>query len=156
MSLIHPEEHFRLGMAALKSGKNVRAASHFHDAISEVERLDPDRSEPRYTSYYGFSLALAHRPKREFISMCEQAARTAPTNPEIHANLGRVYLLAGHRSKALAALAKGLKLAPDDKRLRALLSKFDRRRPPVIPGLGRDHAFNVAAGKLRHRLSQSR
>ena len=154
MGLIHPEEHFRRGMNALSSGKHTRAASHFSDALREEERLGPERADMRFLSYYGFSLALANRPRPEYVSMCEEAARKAPRSPEILANLGKVYLLAGRRSKALASLERGLQLEPSNKRLQALLSKFDRRKPPLIPGLGRNHFINVAAGRLRHRLAR--
>ena len=155
MSLIHPEEHFRRGLHALSAGKHSRAASLFFKAM-EQERHEPTNGNGgRYLSYYGFSLSLAHRPKREFVSMCEEAVEQQPDNPELLGNLAKVYLLAGLRTRALETLMRGLENQPNDKRLKALLAKFDRRRRPVIPGLTRDHPLNRAAGRVRHRLSAS-
>lgn len=152
MGMKHPEEHFRQGKAALASGHAVRAAAHFHDAISEEERQASVRRQMKYLSYYGLSLALAYKPKREYVELCERAASQDSFDAELQANLAKVYLLARKKSKALSALVLGIRLDPTNRRLRKMLSSVDRRRAPLVPGLGRDHFLNRTAGRWRHRL----
>ncbi len=154
MSMIHPEEHFRRGVAALAGGKPVRAVAHFQEALQEEERQAPVRPQMRYLSYYGLALSVAYKPTHESIDFCERAARTDSFDAELQANLAKVYLLAGKRSKALAALVRGIRLDPAHKRLHALFEKVDRRRKPLIPTLGRNHFVNRTAGRLRARLAR--
>ena len=154
MGLIHPEEHFQRGLQALAAGKPVRAVAHFQLAVETERGQAPVRAQMKYLSYYGFSLALAYKPTRESVAMCEEAAQEDSFDPELQANLGKVYLLAGKRSKALASIVRGIKLDPKHKRLKALLAKVDRRHPPLIPSLGRDHFINRTAGRLRARLNR--
>ena len=152
MGMQHPEEHFRQGKVALANGRAVRAAAHFHDAIDEEERQAPVRRQMRYLSYYGLSLSLAYKPKREYVELCERAAKEDGFDAELQANLAKVYLLARKKTKALDALVRGIRLDPTNKRLLKMLASVDRRRSPVVPGLSRDHFLNRAAGRWRHRL----
>jgi hypothetical protein len=106
----------------------------------------------RYLSYYGLSRALAFGATPQSIQACETAVRRDFFNPDLLLNLGRVYLLAGKTTKALAAFERGLGLASSHKGLRAELRKLDRRAPPPLGIVSRSHPLNKMLGKLRCSL----
>ena len=144
-----PEVHYNRGMAALKAGEPSRAMTHFEDAI-HADRLRGNlRPRVLFLSYYGLSRGLAGRPDREAVQACELSVARDSFDPRLHLNLGRVYLLARKQTRALAVLERGLQLHPGDKHLAALLDKVDRRSPPAVERLGRDHLLNRCVGRVR-------
>jgi tetratricopeptide (TPR) repeat protein len=106
----------------------------------------------RYLSYYGLSRAQATGTTPQVIQACETAARRDFFNPDLLLNLGKVYLLAGKTTKALAAFQRGLELAPNHKALRAEHARIDRREPPPLSMVSRSHPLNKMFGKLRWSL----
>jgi tetratricopeptide (TPR) repeat protein len=152
MNILTAENHFRRGLAALVDGDSTVASDFFQSAIlTEVQR-GVKRPQMRYLSYYGLSRAQAFGATPQSIQACETAARRDFFNPDLLLNLGRVYLLAGKKSKAFAAFERGLTLAPSHKALLAELSKIDRRSPPPLGIVSRSHPFNKWLGKLRSSM----
>jgi len=96
------------------------------------------------------SSALANRPTPEAIQACELAARRDFCNAEMQLNLGKVYMLAGKTTRALAALDRGLKIAPGNKSLSDEKARADRRKRPAIPWLRRNHPVNCWLGRVRN------
>jgi hypothetical protein len=114
----------------------------------QIERQNASsRPEMRYLSYYGYAHALAYGSSLESIRACETAARREFYNPELHLNLARVYAMSDKTTRALAALETGLRYHPDHAGLRAELVRLDRRAPPALGFLSRDHAVNVWLGR---------
>jgi tetratricopeptide (TPR) repeat protein len=88
--------------------------------------------------------------------LAKQAIQTSPYEPWGHYALGRVYLEGLRRYQAFRCFYKARKMAPSDIRLVAALDTLDRRRPPVIPRLPREHRLNVVLGRLRGFLATDR
>ena len=84
--------------------------------------------------------------------LARQAQQVSPYEPWGTYALGRVYLLGGRRYQAFRSFYKALKMAPDDARLEAAVAGLDRRRPPVLTVLSREHPLNMALGKVRSFL----
>jgi Flp pilus assembly protein TadD len=84
--------------------------------------------------------------------LARQALQISPYEPWGTYALGRIYLLGGRRYQAFRSFYKALKMAPDDARIEAAVAGLDRRRPPVITALGREHVLNVTLGKFRSFL----
>jgi tetratricopeptide (TPR) repeat protein len=105
----------------------------------------------RYLSYWGLALAQARRA-HEAVQACEMAARGEPYNPDLLLNLGRVHLLTGRLTLALATLERARRMAPWHKGIAIELSKVDRRKAPPLPMLHRDHPINRLLGKWRSGL----
>jgi Flp pilus assembly protein TadD len=84
--------------------------------------------------------------------LARQAQQVSPYEPWGTYALGRVYLLGGRRYQAFRSFYKALKMAPDDARLEVAVAGLDRRRPPVVTMLSREHRLNVALGKIRSFL----
>jgi thioredoxin-like negative regulator of GroEL len=98
------EQSFRKGMAALKAGNSVEALEHFQTAVTQGRERANLRSRMHYLSYYGLSLALAHRPSEHAIGACAKAAAVDPFDLALQHNLATVYVLARKPTRALAVL----------------------------------------------------
>jgi hypothetical protein len=152
MSVPSAESCFRRGLVALVDGDPATAASHFKSAIAIERHQSVTRPEMRYLSYYGLSLALAHGATPDAIHACEVAVRGAFYDPHLLVNLSRVYLMAGKTTKALAALEHGLKRSPFHRGLRAEYAKVNRREPPPLSVVSRDHVLNIWLGRVRQSV----
>jgi tetratricopeptide (TPR) repeat protein len=106
----------------------------------------------RYLSYYGLALAQSRGATPEAIQACEAASRRDFYSPELLLNQGRVYLLAGKTTKALATLERGITIAPNHKAMRAEIEKVDRRQIRPLSFVPRQHPLNKLFGKLRWAL----
>lgn len=152
MPILSSEIHFRKGLAALADGDAAGATEHFRQAILIERDRNAHRPQMRYISYLGLSMAMTHGATPEAIKACERAAKIDFYNADLQLNLGKVYLLAGKTTRALAAFERGRRLSPDNDSLKTALSQVDRRARPVIPFLKRNHPFNRWLGKVRHAL----
>ncbi|MCP3998899.1 MAG: tetratricopeptide repeat protein [bacterium] len=142
-------KHFKAGLNRLALHKYSEAAGFFEEAM----RLDGEsgamRPQMRYRSYCALSRALAGRPTHDHLRLCKEAADADNFDPVLQLNLAKVYARAGRITQALATIQRGLRLDPNHEGLTELLSKVDRRTPPILPRLGRDHAINRSIGRLR-------
>ncbi|HEY3176578.1 MAG TPA: tetratricopeptide repeat protein [Candidatus Polarisedimenticolia bacterium] len=150
------ENGIEAGLTMLSHGRYEEAAAFFESAM----RLGGDRQtvnrRMRCLSYYGLSVALANRPTPEAIKACEVAARRNFYSAELQLNLGKVYMLAGKTTRALAAFERGLQIAPRNRALKNEIAGSDRRRRPPIPWIRRNHPVNRVLGRVRASLKASR
>jgi len=143
-----PERFFRRGVEALAVGKAAEASDLFHRAILVERSRSTVTRQPRYVSYYAFSRSRAYGPTAETIRLCEEAVE-GDIDPDLLLNLVRVYLLAGLKTKALAALEGGLRTYPENRRFLDLRARIDRRATPPVRYLGRDHPVNRFLARMR-------
>jgi tetratricopeptide (TPR) repeat protein len=145
--------HYRQGLALFSERRFSEAARRFEAAIGAQRTHAAARPPNRCLSYLALSRSLASgKPRGEDLRLAEQAATSDPFDPLLRLNLGRLCLLAGLTTRALASFERGLRLDPMNRQLVSILSAHDRRRPPLVPGLGRDHVVNRSFGKLRSKL----
>ena len=130
MSSLSAENYFKKGLSALVEHSFVDASESFRRALELDRERNKRQPDMRYLSYYGYSLA-----KGPFTDQIKKGD-----------------VLAGKRSLAAEAFERALRLAPEDKTIRAELARVDRRGKPVIPGLSRDHGLNIWLGKLRANM----
>ena len=152
MPIFSAENAFRRGLAELLDGHAVSAAESFQSAILIEVQQGVRRPQMRYLSYYGLARAQASGATPQAIQACETAARRDFFNPDLLLNLGKVYLLPGKMTKALATFQRGLELAPRHKGLLAEFDKVDRRESPPLSVVKRNHPLNKMLGKLRSSL----
>lgn len=152
MSSSPDQNAFGKGLTALADGRYEEALAFFESAMRLGGPRVPTGRRMRYLSFYGLASALANRPSREAIKACEVAARREFLSAELQLNLGKVYLLAGKRTRALAAFEHGLRIAPRNKALRAEIASVDRRGAPPIPWIARNHPLNKFLGRMRSSL----
>jgi tetratricopeptide (TPR) repeat protein len=152
MAILSAENSFRKGLVALVEGDPAAATCHFQAAILIERQHGVSRPQMRYLSYYGLALAQSRGATPEAVQACEAASRRDFYSPELLLNLGRVYLLAGKTTKALATLERGTAIAPNHKAMRAELEKVDRRQIKPLSFVSRQHPLNKLLGKIRWAL----
>lgn len=102
---------------------------------------------PDMLSLVGFCIARDSRQFKKGASLCEKAIALDPRNTDHYLHLGRIYLLAGRKSLAIATFRRGLKIRLDS-RLVSELQKIGIRKAPPFDSLPRTHVLNVVTGKL--------
>ena len=132
------------GMAALKEGNTLVAMMHFEDAVKLED-------SPTVRSYLAFCLAKERRQMAKAISLCLTAIQQEPTRALHHLNLGRIYLIAGQKTRAIQTFRRGLKLERNQQIINEL-KKLGLRHPPVFKTLNRDHPLNKCLGILFHKM----
>jgi tetratricopeptide (TPR) repeat protein len=138
------EELFERGRNLLKDGNTLSALACFERSFSV-------RELPGIKSYIGVCAALERGQINDALVLCAEAISEEPENPVHYLHMGRVYLKAGIRSEAIAAMRKGLSFA-DNEEIRSLLDNLGTRKKPVIPFLPRNNLLNKYAGILLRRL----
>ncbi len=132
------------GISAAEQGNTLMAVVHFETAAKL-------RNTPTLRSYMAYCLAQERRQIQKAVYMCVEALQEEPHN-SIHAlNLGRVYLLAGQKARAINAFRRGLKLERNQKIIDEL-KKLGVRKPPPLNSLDRDHPLNKYLGILFKRI----
>jgi tetratricopeptide (TPR) repeat protein len=140
------QQCYSRGLAAMAEGHHTVAADLFREALRLDERGGPARRDMRFLSYYGLSLAQAHKATPAAINACEVAVQYEPGKPSLLLNLGRVYVIAGKTTQALSCFERGLALSPGHRSLQLALAAVDRRGKPMLPRLARSHPLNRWAG----------
>jgi predicted Zn-dependent protease len=148
--MIHVEsfQEFRTGLAFLRGGDAHKALSHLRIA------LDRDPGNPFYISYLGVALAASEQEWAEAEKLCHSAMRMNRRNAQLYLNLAEVYVAADRKQDAADILARGLRYAPHDVRLKLGLDRLAMRRAAVLSFLPRQHAVNRSLGRIRHRALQ--
>lgn len=132
------------GVAALKEGNTLVAMIHFEDAA----KLEDN---PTVRSYLAFCLAKERQQMTKAISLCLTAMRQEPTRALHYLNLGRIYLMAGQKTRAIQTFRKGLKLERNQQIIDEL-KNLGLRQPPVLKSLNRDHPLNKCLGILFQKM----
>lgn len=104
-----------------------------------------------FYAYTGFGVARYQRQLAEGERLCRHAVRLDPADPEHYLLLAEVCQLRRKRRATVDALLKGLRIAPEDPRLRRFQRRIGFRRPPIIRFLSRDNPLNFLLGRWRHR-----
>jgi predicted TPR repeat methyltransferase len=103
-------------------------------------------------SLCGFSLARDSRQFKKGAALCEKAIALDAQNTSHYLHLGRVHLLAGHKSLAIATFRRGLKIRKDN-RLIHELQRIGIRKSPPFASLSRTNVLNIVTGKLLQLLN---
>lgn len=132
------------GNQALEKNDTLVALMQFETAHA-IEALAIIKSKLAYC------LAVERHEFQRAMRLCREALEAEPNNPEHYYYLGRVYITAGQKHKAIKSLRKGLKF----KRHQAIIDELTRlgaRKPVVFSSLPRDHVLNRSAGILLSKL----
>jgi tetratricopeptide (TPR) repeat protein len=123
------------------------------------------RTIPAVESYLGYCIAKERGRFRDAVRLCQSALTAEPDNPAHYLNLGRVFLIAQDKGKAVAAFWKGISKAPgaeagvlvkrarpgharEHQLLVEELRRLGIRKKAPFPSLRRGHPLNRVAGKV--------
>jgi tetratricopeptide (TPR) repeat protein len=132
------------GNQALSSGDTLVALLQFETAHA-IEQ------QPTIKSKLAYCLAIERRQFQQAMHLCREALEIDPGNPEHYYHLGRIYIIAGQKRRAIKTLRKGLKF----KRHQGIIDELTRlgaRKEVVFSSLPREHILNRSAGLLLSKL----
>jgi hypothetical protein len=100
-------------------------------------------------SYLGYASALLKREIGDGLALCQKVADKEFYQAEVHYNLARTLLLAGHKSRSVRALERALVIDPSFVAAFELRCELGERRRPVLPFLARGNLLNRLLGRIR-------
>lgn len=116
-------------------------------ALALLEQARSLENEPVYLSAKALCVAKVRRAFKEATYLCREALELEPANPVHYLNLGKIYLLAGQKKKAMQVFRTGLKYGRNAE-IAAQLDRLGLRRPPIFRFLSRNHPLNKYFGIL--------
>lgn len=135
------------GMRSITRGETLMALMFFEDAARIGQ-------PPLVKSCLGYCLARERQQYTQAVSLCLSAQQREPQKGIHYLNLGRVYLLAGEKRKAIQTFRQGLRMERSQDIINELKLLGQRREPP-IKTLPREHPLNrnlgIALTKMRLR-----
>ena len=135
---------FLMGREALSAGRVSEALEWFRKAVAEEKT-------PVACSYLAYCQARKTGEYRETIGICMDAIKEEPQNSAIYLNLGKIYLLSGHKRSALRSFQLGLRYGRNAE-IAYELQRLGIRKAPPLPFLPRTHMVNQLIGKLMARI----
>jgi hypothetical protein len=138
---------FARGMKLFRRGSLNDAALIFRQLV------DAGSVTPLHMSYCGLLTVTVHGRKREGRELCERAMQLGADEPEVVANLARLYELNGESRRAIRVLRRGLRATPGHPKLAAQIQRLSPRRKPPLSMLHRDNPINKGLAILLARIS---
>lgn len=132
------------GLDAMNQGDTLMAMMKLTEAAKIA-------TPPVLQSSLAYCLAKEQRKFATALGMCQEAIQGEPQTSRHYLQLGRIYLLAGHRRPAIKAFRQGLKMERNQEIINELVNLGLRRNPP-IKSLPREHFINRAVGLLLTKL----
>jgi tetratricopeptide (TPR) repeat protein len=140
----HVDDIFAKGLHALQN-------DHIYLALSCFEQAAYLEKTPLCCSYLAYCLAKVRAQYPDAISLCRQALEEDPGNSLHYLHLGRIYAMAGQRTKAMTILRQGLQ-CEDNAALLRELTLLGERKEPVFRSLERSHLLNKFLGIALNKL----
>jgi len=134
----------RKGLAEIERGNTLVALVHFEDAARRDD-------SPLVRSHLAFCLAKERRQMNKAAVLCNEALQEEPGNPVHYLNLGRIYLLAGQKNRAIQTWRRGLRVGRNP-HISLELRRLGQRKPPLLRALGREHPVNKYLGLMLNKM----
>ncbi len=136
----YAEEMFHMGLDAMDNDE-------YFLALSCLEQAGLMREEPLYCSSLAVCMARTRRTFKQALELCQEALDKDPGNAVHYLNLGRVYLSAGKKKKAIQIFRDGLRKEKNRKIIQEL-DDLGTRKPLLFSTLERNHPLNKFSGIL--------
>lgn len=138
------ENPFAEGLRALGTDRMADALDWFGKAVEQ-------ENTPLARSYLAYCRAKVEGAHNEAAALCMEAIKEEPKNSGIYLNLGRIYLLSGHKRAAMRAFELGLRCGKNSQ-IESEFNAIGRRKSPPIPFLKRNNPANKLLGKILKKL----
>ncbi len=132
------------GLKAIEKNDTLLALVLLEDAASLS-------ATPRVKSCLAYCLAKEKKQFQKAIAMCLAAQQDDPGNSLHSLNLGKVYLEAGQKKRAIRVFRQGLKMERNQEIIEHL-KRLGQRKPPPMSNLPREHVVNRKLGALLARV----
>ncbi|MCI0526958.1 MAG: hypothetical protein L0Y56_05820 [Nitrospira sp.] len=162
MGMMQNEEYLELGMLYVKEGNLGAALKSLNTAL--LKYTTPEESQTQMgeqvldrlpldlLSYYGLCIALVQNRVEEGKRFCRMALTKDTLRPEFYLNLGKVYLKADSKAKALKIFQRGLEVSERSRDLINEIKKLGVRRRRPLGFLPRNNFLNRYSGLVLHRM----
>jgi tetratricopeptide (TPR) repeat protein len=140
MSEEYAREMFEKALGAMSNEQLYLALNCFEQA-REMEK------DPLYLSSRALCVAKARRSFKEAVYLCREALDKEPANPVHYLNMGKIYLVAGQKKRALKSFQEGLKHSENNEIIEEI-GKLGFRKAPLFKFLDRKHPLNKYSGIL--------
>ena len=147
MDLETQDKLFRSAMTLFRRGALNDAALRFRQLV------EAGSMAPKHLSYCGLLAVTVHGRKREGRELCEKAFSLGPDDPEVVANMARLYELNRENQRAVKVLRRGLRATPEHPTLLAQIQRLSPRRPPPLSMVHRDNLINKLLAIVLARFS---
>jgi tetratricopeptide (TPR) repeat protein len=162
MEMMQDKEYLELGMLYVKEGNLGAALKSFNTALlkyttqqesqNQMGERVLDRLPLDLLSYYGMCIALVQNRVEEGTRLCRMALAKDTLRPEFYLNLGKVYLKANNKAKALKVFQRGLEVSERNRDLINEIKRLGIRRRKPLGFLPRSHFLNRYSGLMLHKM----
>lgn len=128
------------------------AAKDYVKALASIEKIPVAVRSPIVQSAYALCVAEVKGNFKGSASICHEAIKKEPKNPEHYFRQGRILLMAGRKKDAIWVLRMGLRYGKH-RGIIDTLGAMGIRRPPPIQFLPRNNPLNKYLGILLTRLN---
>ncbi len=150
------DDVIQLGILYVKEGNYREGFRLLKNAMEKSHGKNPEGIPPALLSYYGLCTALLNNDVKGGLEYCRVALKREFFHPDLYLNLGKVYLLANQKARAVHIFYKGLKLDDGHRGILSELKRLGIRKTPIIRFLPRGHFLNRVLGQIRYRMKSSR
>jgi len=157
MSMTHNNVNFAgLGGAELfRLGSEALADKHYPAAERYLQSALARTRSPDHLSQYALALSHHSGDLHKSLSLCREAIKHEPRNPEHFLRMGIIYLIGGRRKEAIRIFQLGLRVGKHPAITR-WLAFLGHRQKPMLPFLSRSNPLNKYLGKLRRSLLEKK
>ena len=156
------EDELALGRIYVRQGKTRSALKRLHQAFVKytgssgsrvkIDKKRLDAVPAELLSYYGFCIAIVEGRVHEGIILCQKAVAEDMLRSDFYLNLGKAYIKANQKAKALETFQRGLEVTDQDAELAREFRKFGIRELPVLKLLSRKNLLNRVLGMIRNQI----
>ena len=130
----------------LNKGISAAETGSYDEAFIILNQAAEHIQSPTVKSYSAYCQAKSHGSLSAAADTCQKSIAKESHNSVHYLILGRIFLLAGKRGKAIKIFHMGLKVSPNPLIIKEL-KQLGKRNSPVIKALDRDHSLNHLLGK---------
>ena len=162
MGMMQNEEYLELALLYVREGNFGAALKSLNTALIKYAGVGDTQTQVNpqvleqvplaLLSYYGLCIALVQNRVEEGIRLCRRALAKDTLRPDFYLNLGKVYLRANLKAKALKVFQEGLEIAERNRELISEIKRLGLRRRKPLGFLPRGHFLNRYSGLLLRRL----
>jgi len=131
----------------IRQGIEAAEKGYIHSAQMLLNQATEKCNTPELHSYLAYCVAKDEGRLSAAARVCRESIRRQPDNSLHYLLLGRILLMAGEKTKAVAAFRQGLKASPNPKII-VELKALGLRKPSIFKSLDRGHPLNSVVGKF--------
>ena len=150
------KQAYQNGVDALKNMDYKAAERAFKVALDSTEEIIGRATNAQYNnvqSYYGLVQVL--NSNENGLWLCRDAASKETYDGDVFLNLACAELENDNRKRAIEAIQQGMKIDPDNNRLKRACGMLECRHRCCFGFLSREHLLNRFFGRLKRRSEQA-